>query len=228
MEATELGHRLRAGPSHVWQVLNDWWLNIDTANDASAQTREFERQGAHDYRSHYQGANYLYLERIAQRLTREASHPLVFYDVGCGKGRPLCVMARHPFAKVVGVEFQPELCEIARRNARRLRGRMAPIEIVCADAASVDYSDGHVFFFFNPFGAPTLRAVMQSIERSLVSAPRRVSVVYYNPVHEEVLTECAWLECHGLLPTYSGVRVSFWRSQDQGGARCHVADGKRP
>lgn len=223
MAATELGHRLRAGPSHVWQVLNDLWLNIDTGSDPGSKTEAFQRQGAEDYRSHYQGANYLYLEQIAKLLTRQAQEPLVFYDIGCGKGRPLCVMARHPFSKVVGVDFSAELCEVARRNARRLRGRVAPIEIVQADAASLDYSDGHVFFFFNPFGAPTLRAVMDSIERSLATAPRRVTVIYYNAVHEAVLEQCGWLECYGLLPTFSRVRVSFWRNRsapdgDGGGA----------
>jgi SAM-dependent methyltransferase len=199
----------------MWQLLNDWWLNIDTASDPGAQSEEFQQQGGPDYRSQYQGANYLYLERIAQLVAREATHPLVFYDIGCGKGGPLCVMARHPFAKVVGVELQQELCEVARRNADRLRGRIAPIEIVRADAAQVDYSDGHVFFFFNPFGAPTLRAVLQSIERSLVLSPRRVTVIYYNAVHEAVLADCAWLECYGLLPTFSGVRVSFWRNHER-------------
>lgn len=111
------------------------------------------------------------------------------------------------------MEVQQELCEVARRNAESLRGRVAPIEIVRADAAHVDYSDGHVFFFFNPFGATTLRAVLQSIERSLVLAPRRVTVIDYNAVHEAVLADCAWLDCYGLLPTFSGVRVSFWRNR---------------
>jgi SAM-dependent methyltransferase len=207
----------------MWQLLNDWWLNIDTANDPISHTEEFQRQGARDYRSHYQGANYLYLERIAQLVTREAADPLVFYDIGCGKGRPLCVMARHPFAKVVGVEFQDKLCQVARRNAERLRGRVAPIEIVCADAAHLDYSDGHVFFFFNPFGAPTLRAVLESIDRSLALAPRRITVIYYNAVHEAVLAECSWLECHGLLPTFSGVRVSFWRNRVPPGGKAGIA-----
>lgn len=197
----------------MWQLLDDRWLNIDTATDPGTPTEELQRHGADDYRSHYQGASYLYLERIAQLVARDTPRPLVFYDIGCGKGRPLCVMARHPFAKVVGVEVQQELCEVARRNAESLRGRVAPIEIVRADAAHVDYSDGHVFFFFNPFGAPTWRAVLQSIERSLVLAPRRVTLIYYNAVHEAVLADCAWLECYGLLPTFSGVRVSFWRNR---------------
>lgn len=223
LATTELAHRLRAGPSHVWERLNDWWLKIDTADDRRAVSEEYERAGLVDYRSHYQGANYLYLERIARQLTKKAPHRLVFYDVGCGKGRPLCVMARHAFKKVVGVELRQDLSEIARENARHLRGRVAPIEVVCADAANVDYSDGNVFFFFNPFGAPTLQAVLDCIERSLRFAPRQVTLIYYNAVHEQVLSSCPWLECHGILPTLSGVRVSLWGNRHVPGKKRAVA-----
>jgi SAM-dependent methyltransferase len=211
--ARDLGHRLRAGPNHLWQRINDWRLGIDTSDDPNAQTDEFQHQGAEDYRSHYQAANYLYLERIARLITRNAQQPLVFYDIGCGKGRAVCVMARHTFGKVVGVDYQETLCKMARHNAQQLRGRVATVQIVRADAASLDYSDGHVFFFFNPFGPPTMRAVLESIERSLLRAPRPVTVIYYNAVHEAVLRDCPWLEFEALLPTFSGVRVSFWRSR---------------
>jgi SAM-dependent methyltransferase len=210
---TALGHRLRAGPSHMWQWLNDWWLNIDTMHNPELGPEAYERDGAADYRCQYQGANYLYLVHIARMLTRDAPHQLVFYDVGCGKGRPLCVMARHPFKKVIGVELSADLCETARENAERLRGRVAPIEILNADAGTADLADGNVYFFFNPFGPPTFRRVLASIERSLERAPRRVTLVYYNALHEHVFQSCPWLVRYHVLPTLSGVRVSFWHNR---------------
>jgi SAM-dependent methyltransferase len=223
MATLEIGHRLRSGPSQVWQLLNDWWLNIDTASDRDALSEAARLGEPDDEREPYQGANYLYLEQIAGLITENAPHRLVFYDVGCGKGRPLCVMAQHPFEKVVGVEVRAELCEVARQNARDMRGRVAPIEIRCADAASVDYSDGHVFFLFHPFGPSTLQAVLDSIERSLQASPRAVTLIYYHAVHEAVLGLCPWLECYGLLPTFSGVRVSFWRNRVASDAQRGVA-----
>lgn len=212
MTTMEISHRLRSGPGQVWQLLNDWWLNIETA-DPDAPSEAMARGTPRDAREQYEGANYLYLDQIASLITESAPHALVFYDVGCGKGRPLCVMAQHPFQKVVGVEVCENLCEAARQNARKMRGRVAPIEVLCADAADVDYSDGHVFFLFNPFGPSTLQAVLDSIERSLQRAPRSVTLIYYHAVHEAVLGLCPWLECYGLLPTISGLRVSFWRSR---------------
>lgn len=213
MGSIELGHRSRAGLNHVWRMLNDWWLNIDTRDEPEERGEAWERDGAEDYRAHYQGANYFYLEQIARLLTKNAPNQLVFYDIGCGKGRPLCVMARHPFRKVVGVEFRRELCEAARINAAHLRGRIAPISIVRGDAGSVDLSDGHVYFFFNPFGPPTMRRVLRSIERSLIKNPRDVVLVYYNAVHEGLFEATPWLEPFHILPTYSGVRVSLWQNR---------------
>lgn len=207
------GHRLRAGPSHLWQLYNDWRLNVDTMPDGAAPMvpEPFERDGRPDYRAHYQSANYLYLQQIA-RIIRPVPNQLTLYDLGCGKGRALCVMARLPFKKVVGVDLSEELCEAARQNAARMSGRVAPVEIVCADATAADASNGHVYFLFNPFGAPTLQAVLENIEQSLGKAPRSVTFVYYHAVHESVLEAAGWLEPYYVLPTLSGLRVSFWRN----------------
>ena len=44
-------------------------------------------------------------------------------DLGCGVGAAaLCLLARVPEARVTGLELQPELAELAERNAR-LNGR---------------------------------------------------------------------------------------------------------
>ena len=216
MAATELGHERRACPSQVWQALDDSRLDIDTSSELPVR---LEQQGTHGPHARRRGADYLYLEQIAKLVTREAQRPLVFYDIGCGKGRSLCVMARYSFAKVVGVELDPQLCDVARCNARRLRGRVAPIEIVCADPVSLDYSDGHVFFSCDPLGPATLRGVLGSLSRSLARAPRRITVIYYNAVHEGVLDACPWLHCYGLLPTFSGLRVGFWRNRQIAASR---------
>ena len=82
----------------------------------------------------------------------------VFYDIGCGMGRILCVAAQQPVRKCAGVELQITLlCQIARRNAASLRGRKAPIEIVCGvSERTVDLSDG-----------------TNSISCSILSGPKR-------------------------------------------------------
>ena len=42
-----------------------------------------------------------------------------FIDFGSGKGRVLLVASHYPFRQVIGVEFSPELHEIAQENIRR-------------------------------------------------------------------------------------------------------------
>lgn len=117
-----------------------------------------------------------------------------FCDIGCGMGRILCVAARKPMRKCIGVELLEPLCEIARRNVASLRGRKAPIEIVCGDATTVDLSEGTIYFMFNPFGAETLRDTLENIRGSLSQKPRAIKTAYYNSQYVSVFETLRWLE----------------------------------
>ena len=72
-------------------------------------------------------------------------HPLapiertVFLDVGAGKGRAMLVASEYPFLRVEGVELNPMLADIARRNFSVCENApqsamLAPIELHQADA----------------------------------------------------------------------------------------------
>ena len=90
-----------------------------------------------------------------------------FVDFGSGKGRVLLVAAHHPFREVVGIEFSPELHEIASSNihsytspARRCRN----VRSVCADAASFPIPEREcVLYFNNPFAEPVFARVLANI-----------------------------------------------------------------
>lgn len=101
-----------------------------------------------------------------------------FVDLGCGKGRALLLAARHPFARLVGVEFAPALLDAARRNTAALA---LPVELYCADAAGFRFPPGPlVIYLYNPFGAP----VMDAVARHAALAPGPVQVMYLNPFQE--------------------------------------------
>jgi len=114
----------------------------------------------------------------------------VFVDLGSGKGRVLLVAAEFPFAEVVGVEYAPDLHEIARRNIAvypRAQWRCGTVRAECGDAAEFDYPlTPLVLFFHHPFGEPVFRKVMAAIDRSLAEAPRKIFVVYHDPI-------CGWI-----------------------------------
>lgn len=118
----------------------------------------------------------------------------VFYDIGCGTGRVLCVAARLPLRKCIGVELSRPLCEKARANAATLRRSRTTIEIVEGDAAVADYSEGTVYFLFNPFGPQTLQAVLERIGDDLTRRPRKVRFVYVNPVYRELFDRLKWVK----------------------------------
>ena len=68
-------------------------------------------------------------------------------DIGAGMGRAMLLAAEMPFRAVIGVELNPTLVRIARRNLAlwRKAGRArAPMRLVCGDAAEFAFPDGAV------------------------------------------------------------------------------------
>ena len=205
----------------LWTRCNEFALNIETTAFLSPSTRnsngdrawwraEFTDKARHDDGSNYASPDYFYLYKIARIL--DPSPEDVFYDLGSGKGRMLCLMARRRMRKCVGIELFASHCEAARRNTERLRGRKSPVEIICEDAAKADLSDGTIYFMFNPFGVGTMRDVLDNIGRSLSRNPRRLSIAYHNALHDAVLAERSWLEKYHSFRSLQGAAVSFWKN----------------
>jgi len=140
---------------------------------------------------YYQAKCYSTIRACLRPVALEAKD--VFFDIGSGAGRVLCVVAQRRIRKCVGVELSEALCKLARDNAQTLRGKQSPIEIVAGDAALVDYSDGTVFFFFNPFGPQTLDAVLRRIRESFLCKPRLIRCIYLNPKAHDVFQTHGWL-----------------------------------
>ena len=160
----------------------------------------------------YQSPDYWNLRKVANILKPRLSSSDVFYDLGSGKGRIMCFMARKPIKRVVGIELSEYLCEIAKQNADNLRGKNAEIIIECKDVVQADLSDGTIYFMYNPFGSDTMKVVINKIENSLLINPREITIVYYNSVHEYILSLCKSLQMYHFFNTATGRRVSFWRN----------------
>jgi len=117
----------------------------------------------------------------------------IFVDLGAGKGRVICVAAMKGIKKVIGVEMDKRLVDIARENIRRLSSECKPIAVVHADVVNFDVSEGTVFFMFDPFGEETLKEVADNIRNSLFNNPRKISIVYFRPIHRSFLDNQSWL-----------------------------------
>jgi SAM-dependent methyltransferase len=106
-----------------------------------------------------------------------------FIDYGSGKGRILLLASMFPFKKIIGIEFSPELNEIAKKNIKMWKHsdqRCFDIETICIDACEYDPVDGPlVLFFFTPFKPPVAEKVISRIKRNLCQNPRPIQIVYY-------------------------------------------------
>ena len=120
----------------------------------------------------------------------------VFIDLGCGKGRVVCyVMATHHIRKAIGVEVDPELAEMARRNCTGLRiAKTSAVEILCQDVIAYQPSDETVYFLYNMFDERTLRTVVKKIRLSLDIYPRHIRIVSFACVGRHVFDTTEWLE----------------------------------
>ena len=162
----------------------------------------------------YQVVDYQVLRHYIEPVKVGADDVLI--DIGCGMGRVLCVFSRKGIRKCIGIEFSGDLARIAERNARSIRGRHGPIEVRIGDAAEADYSEGTIFWMYHPFGDRTMQAVLSRIGESLATSPRRIQIVYVNPVCEAVFRQFSWLTCTDVrnFPLHhtgaEGAKVSYW------------------
>lgn len=107
-----------------------------------------------------------------------------FIDIGAGMGRAVLLAAEMPFRSVVGVELNPSLARIARRNLAvwRAAGRArTSARIVCCDAAQFKFPLGHCLaFLFNPFAATVMRRLLRHTAATFADRPAQLDLLYVN------------------------------------------------
>jgi len=175
----------------LFAYLSDRWLDLRSGLDTTSWVRlqdlafdsPFKHRGV-DCQPTYR----LPLLRLLRRL--DLPKDAIFLDVGSGKGRGMLVAVEYGFKTVRGVEFSPELRQIALANWERVRSRIkstAVFEIVCGCATEYRFRDESVIFLFNPFDDVVLDLVMRNLLESLERHPRPVWILYRRPAHRQVL-----------------------------------------
>ena len=106
-------------------------------------------------------------------------------------GRAVLLASEFPFRSVVGVELNPTLARIARRNVThwKAEGRACTsVRVVCRDAVEFKMPEGPcVVFMFNPFGAPVLRRLLEAWGKRLAGCEGQLDILYVNNEQELVL-----------------------------------------
>jgi SAM-dependent methyltransferase len=109
---------------------------------------------------------------------------LTFVDLGSGKGRAVLLASLYPFRRIVGVEFSPELTEVARRNVERFEHpeqQCRDIELRCEDAATYQVpAEPVLVYIYNSFEGPLMQRVLANLAASGAEHDRRLLLVTVN------------------------------------------------
>jgi SAM-dependent methyltransferase len=139
---------------------------------------------------HYAPSKPRWFLRVVSRLPIDP-RKFVFVDIGAGKGRVLLLATHFPFKSILGIEYQPELAAVAKRNTASDKR----IEVVAADATEYELPhDNLVLYLFNPFGRLSMASLLVNVERSLRDSARKIYFVYWAPMHADLLDGAGWLE----------------------------------
>jgi cyclopropane fatty-acyl-phospholipid synthase-like methyltransferase len=199
-----LGWRTTGALNRLSDRLWSQRLGIETSGTKDVHAPDANRYATFAFRS---------INLILDRLQLKPND--VFLDIGCGKGRVICCAAMRELQRVIGIDIDDQLCDIARSNANRLRNRRTPIEVICTGAQEFDYGDCTAMFLFNSFGAATVGAMLEAIDQSLRDKPRAIRMAYVNPFHDQLFEQHGSWERDGRLrrAPWSGLKfdVSFWR-----------------
>ncbi len=195
--------------------------DIDTSRsirDSLIQRRSLKdpsAQGIYGDAFKYEPTGYRTLNKIIKYLNLNKDD--VFVDYGCGKGRVVFVAATQQLKKVIGVELDKNLADIAKLYIGKLKQNNTPIEILNMDALNFDPGEGTVFFLYNPFGYRSVNAILNKIKDSLITQPRGIRIVYANPAWRIVLDAQDWLEeeKNENMPFY------VWHNRVSGAIRCN-------
>ena len=181
--------------------------NIDTGYSYS----DSFTQGKYEDSLEYVPSGYTAITAMLRHLPLTEDD--VFVDFGCGKGRVIFAIATQRLRKVIGIEVDKTLADIARANLTNLikvNVTRTPTEVLHSDATTFDPKDGTIFFMFNPFERKTLEDVLNNIKTSLISHPRDIRILYNNPKHGVVLDMQDWLVAEGEI---DNSLVYVWRNR---------------
>ncbi len=125
----------------------------------------------------------------------------VLVDVGCGKGRVLAWwLSRGYRNRMIGLELDPR---IAAATAARFAAA-SNVRVIAGDAVENLPPDGTLFWLFNPFDEPVLRAFRDRLKQCCEEGAR---LVYSHARHLAVFSGDAAFTCEPLCPGWLGTRA---------------------
>jgi SAM-dependent methyltransferase len=148
----------------------------------------------------YMPVSYDLLEEILELVKQLPNKPQHhFLDIGCGKGRALCVAAHYGFTKLTGIDFSKKLIDAAEKNLAIIKQQLpqTDYELYNNDAFYFKIpADVDCIFLFNPFDEVIMSGVVYNILESLKENRRTITVIYVNALHKEAFTIAGFKEVY--------------------------------
>lgn len=145
----------------------------------------------------YMPVSYDVIEDIFQHYSpADSKH---FIDIGCGKGRAMCVAAQLGATKMTGIDFSKEFCDQGKLNLLKTQQNFPALQfkVLNNDAFYFDIpDDADCIFMFNPFDEVIMSGVIENIEMSLERAPRSIIIIYANPMQKHLFLEAGYKETY--------------------------------
>lgn len=140
-------------------------------------------QGVYDYHRS-EATEYPVIEMVLRSMGVQAHDRLV--DFGAGSGRVIFFAHQLYGIHTTGVELHPETYDELESNWYNYTGRFPSarqhIRILERPAQHYEVEpEDTLFYFFNPFTLPIVKAVVFNIIRSLWTFPRRIRIAFYYP-----------------------------------------------
>jgi SAM-dependent methyltransferase len=112
------------------------------------------------------------------------------YDLGCGFGKVVIIGALNSDAYYKGIELVKERAN--RAEAIRKLLNVPNAEFHCGNVLDYDFSDGDIFFLFNPFSEKTLKAVGQILEN--ISKNKQIKIATWGGPTNRFFDNLPWLQ----------------------------------
>jgi len=120
-------------------------------------------------------------------IMNEKSSQFQFFDIGCGKGKVLCLwelLLRNNHYEFFGVEFNKELAGICERNLKIIKSKKT--SIIRKDILDIDFSSYGKYlliYMFNPFNEKIMIPFLDKLKN------KSVVMIYNNPVHSKTILD---------------------------------------
>lgn len=185
-ETTRIFRFLDTHPEHlIYLRAIDWLLGIQEISE----NLELQRQRYGNEQYEYQGTPYEFIADFLHVL--DLGPEDVLYDLGSGYGRiPLYAALTTNCGKCKGIEIVPERVRISQNAARALL--LLNVDFIQDNVQDYDFSDGTIFFLFNPFTWQTLEKVGEKFKK--IVAQRKIQIVTWGGPSVAYLERQHWLK----------------------------------